>query len=72
MPLIQIKVFEDEVSPDQAQALVSGVTAVIGEVLSDKLCPYTWVVIEEVRSGHWGIGGNTLGLSDVKEIIAKG
>jgi len=70
MPLVQIKVFEDEVTPEQSNALIARVTDVIGEVLSDKLRPHTWVVIEEIRSGHWGIGGSSLGLDDVKSIMA--
>ena len=30
----------------------------------------TWVVIEEVRSGEWGLGGNPLTASDVKALAA--
>ena len=30
-----------------------------------------WVVIEEVRNGHWGIGGQSLGIDDVRRIIAS-
>ena len=28
--------------------------------------PHTWVDLEEIRDGNWGIGGNSLGLSDVR------
>jgi len=31
----------------------------------------TWVVIEEVKDGQWGVGGNTIGLDDVRKIIAS-
>ena len=31
----------------------------------------TWVMINEVKSGHWGAGGNTLGLDDVKKLMAS-
>jgi len=72
MPLIQIKVFEDEVTPDQAEALIAGTTDVIARILSPTLRPHTWVVIEQVRSGHWGIGGTALGLEDVRKIMASG
>jgi len=30
----------------------------------------TWVVVEEVRSGDWGIGGKPLHTEDVKALAA--
>jgi 4-oxalocrotonate tautomerase len=30
----------------------------------------TWVVVEEVLSGDWGIGGNALTTKDVKALAA--
>jgi 4-oxalocrotonate tautomerase len=30
----------------------------------------TWVIVEEVGSGDWGIGGNPLSTSDVKALAA--
>lgn len=30
----------------------------------------TWVVIEEVKSGDWGIGGNPLTTDDVKNLAS--
>jgi 4-oxalocrotonate tautomerase len=32
--------------------------------------PVTWVVVEEVNSGDWGIGGNPLTTADVKALAA--
>jgi 4-oxalocrotonate tautomerase len=32
--------------------------------------PVTWVVVEEVKGGDWGIGGKALRSSDVKAVIA--
>ena len=72
MPLIQIKVFEDELSQEQAKDLINKITDAVTEVTSEKLRDVTWVVINEVRSGHWGVGGNALGLDDVKKLIAGG
>ena len=31
---------------------------------------FTWVVVEEVKSGSWGIGGKTLTTADVKALAA--
>jgi 4-oxalocrotonate tautomerase len=30
----------------------------------------TWVIVEEVRSGQWGIGGNALTTEDVKALAS--
>jgi 4-oxalocrotonate tautomerase len=30
----------------------------------------TWCVVEEVKSGDWGIGGNPLTTADVKKLAA--
>jgi len=71
MPLVQIKVFEDELTTEQASRIIGLVTDAIVEGTHEKLRLHTWVVIEEVRNGHWGIGGQPLGLDDVKRIIAS-
>ncbi len=70
MPLIQVHVFEDELSKDQADQLVAKITDTVTEITSEKLRDVTWVMINEVKSGHWGVGGNALGLDDVKKLIA--
>ena len=71
MPLVQIHVFEDELSQEQSNDLITEITDVVTEVTSDKLRDVTWVMINEVKSGHWGVGGNTLGLDDVKKLMAS-
>ena len=70
MPLIQVKAFEDEVNQKQSKDLINKITNAVTEVTSEKLRDVTWVVKVEVRSGHWDVGGNVLGLDDVKNIIA--
>jgi len=71
MPLIQIKVFEGELSQEQSTDLINKVTDAVTEVTSEKLREVTWVIIDEVKNGHWGVGSNTLGLDDVKNIMAE-
>ena len=72
MPFVEIKVFEDELTSEQSKVLIQKVTDVVTEVTSEKLRGVTWVVINEVKSGNWGVGGNALGLDDVKKIISGG
>ena len=42
----------------------------VTEVTSEKLRDVTWVIIDEVKSGHWGVEGSALGLEDLKNIMA--
>jgi len=71
MPLIEVKVFKDELSNDQSAELISRITDVVAETTSEKLRDATWVIVNEVNDGHWGVGGNALSLDDVKKIMAS-
>ena len=71
MPLIQVDVFEDELSQEQSKDLINKITDVVTEVTSEKLREVTWVIVNEVKDGHWGVGGNALVLDDVKKLMAN-
>jgi 4-oxalocrotonate tautomerase len=71
MPLVTIKVFEDELSNSQARDLIHKVTEAVIPFVGEKLRDNTWVLIEEIASGSWGIGGKTLGRKDVRAIQSQ-
>ena len=70
MPLVQIDVFENELTAEQSRSLIAKITAAVTDVTSDRLREATWVIINEVKDKHWGVGGNALALDDVKSIVA--
>ena len=70
MPFVEIKVFEGELSADQTQALIQQVTDVVAGVVGERLRGATWVVVDEVKSGNWGVGGTALTLADVRAMAA--
>lgn len=70
MPLVEVKVFEDELKPEQTKELIQRITDAVTTVTSEKLRDVTWVIVNEVKSGNWGVGGNALGLEDVRKIIS--
>lgn len=72
MPLVEVKVFEDELTPDQAKQLIQKITDAVTTVTSEKLRDVTWVIIDTVKSGNWGVGGAALGVEDVRKIIRGG
>jgi 4-oxalocrotonate tautomerase len=71
MPLITIKMFEGELSDSQAKDLIREVTEAVVPFVGEKLRENTWVLIEEIASGAWGIGGKAFGLKDVRAIQSQ-
>lgn len=71
MPLCTIKMFEGELTETQAADLIHRVTEAIIPFVGEKLRNSTWVLIEEIASGSWGIGGKAVGLKDVRAIQAQ-
>lgn len=70
MPYIEVNVFEGELSEEQKATLISKITTSVTDTTSDKLNDVTWVVIKEVASGSWGVGGTALGLADIKKLMS--
>jgi 4-oxalocrotonate tautomerase len=65
MPLVTVKVIEGVFTPGQKREMISKITDAMVEVEGESLRPVTWVLVEEVRSGDWGIAGNGLSTADV-------
>jgi 4-oxalocrotonate tautomerase len=59
MPYVNIKVTEEGVTADQKAALIKGVTDLLVDILG-KNPQTTVVVIDEVHTDNWGIGGETV------------
>ena len=70
MPLVNVKVIEGVFTPAQKQEMIRKLTDTMVEIEGESMRPVTWVVIEEVKSGDWGVGGNPLATSDVLELAA--
>jgi len=59
MPFVTIKITKDGATPAQKAELIKGVTKLLVKVLH-KNPQTTVVVIEEVETDNWGIGGETV------------
>lgn len=68
MPFAQVKVVEGVFSQTQKQEMIEKVSDAIISVEGENLRDKTFVVIEEVKSGDWGIGGKTVTAEDVKNL----
>lgn len=56
MPYVNIKITKEGASKEQKEALIEGVTELLVRVLG-KNPATTVVVIDEVETDNWGIGG---------------
>ena len=59
MPYVNIRITKDGATAEQKAKLISGVTDLLRDVLG-KTPRTTVVVIDEVETDNWGIGGETL------------
>lgn len=59
MPYVNIKVTDEQVTPEQKKALIEGATQLLVDVLN-KNPATTVVVIDEVNTDNWGIGGKVV------------
>jgi 4-oxalocrotonate tautomerase len=70
MPLINVKLIEDVFTPEQKQQMVETLTDAMVSIEGENMRSVTWVVLEEVKSGDWGIGGNALTTDAVRALAA--
>ena len=68
MPLIQVKLIEGVFSPAQKQQMIEKLTDAMVSIEGEAMRPVTQVIVEEVKSGDWGIGGKALTTADVKRL----
>jgi 4-oxalocrotonate tautomerase len=59
MPYVNIKVTKEGVSSEQKAELIAGATELLQRVLG-KNPATTFVIIEEVETDNWGIGGEAV------------
>ncbi len=70
MPLVTVKVIEGVFTPAQKQEMIRKLTDTMVSIEGESFRPVTWVVVEEVKGGDWGIGGKPLTANDVKALAA--
>ncbi|MBJ7222135.1 MULTISPECIES: 2-hydroxymuconate tautomerase family protein [unclassified Brenneria] len=59
MPYVNIKITRDGATAEQKKTLIAGVTRLLAETLG-KNPATTMVVIDEVDTDNWGIGGESV------------
>jgi 4-oxalocrotonate tautomerase len=66
MPLVDIQLIEGVFSSDQKREMIEKVTDTMVQIEGEEMRGVTWVRVQEIASGEWGIGGKALTTEDVK------
>ena len=70
MPLINVKLIEGVFDDDQKRAMIEKLTDAMVEIEGENMRGVTYVVIDEIKSGDWGVGGNALTTEAVHALAA--
>ncbi len=70
MPLLNVKLIEGVFNEAQKREMIAKLTDTMVAIEGENMRAVTWVVIEEVKSGEWGIGGAALTTEDVLTLAA--
>jgi 4-oxalocrotonate tautomerase len=70
MPFVNVKVIEGTLTADEKQEMITRLTDTIVSIDGEGAREVTWVVIEEVASGEWGIGGQAQTTAEVMALKA--
>ena len=70
MPLIQVKMIEGVFTTAKKKEIITKLTDTMVAIEGEALRPYTVVVLDEVRSGDWGVGGKSLSTADVHALVS--
>jgi 4-oxalocrotonate tautomerase len=71
MPLVQIKGVAGYLTPEQKQDMIEKVTEAVLSVEGEGLRSVTWVTIEDVPGGAWGVGGHTVTADDLRQMAGR-
>jgi 4-oxalocrotonate tautomerase len=68
MPLINVKLIEGVFDEADKKEIVTRLTDAMVAIEGEAMRSVTWVVIDEVKSGHWALGGQPLTAADVRAL----
>ena len=68
MPMVNVRLIKGVFDKEQKQEMIAKITETMVSIEGEALRGVTWVLIDEVESGDWGIGGRGLTAQDVKDL----
>ena len=70
MPFLNVKIIEGVFDDSQKREMIEKLTDTMVEIEGENMRSVTWVLIDEVKSGDWGMGGNAVTTADVHALAA--
>jgi 4-oxalocrotonate tautomerase len=70
MPLLNVKLIEGVFTEAQKRLMIEKLTETMVSIEGENMRGVTWCVVEEVKSGDWGIGGKALTTEAVRQLAA--
>lgn len=70
MPLINVKLIEGVFTESQKAEMIKSLTEAMVAIEGENMRGVTWVFIEDVKSGDWGMGGNPVTTEQVLALAA--
>ena len=71
MPMINVRLIEGVFDDSQKREMIEKLTDAMVEIEGENMRSVTWVLIDEVKSGDWGIGGTGLTTADVHALQGR-
>jgi 4-oxalocrotonate tautomerase len=68
MPLVTVKLIEGVFDSDEKREMIDKLTETMIDIEGENMRGVTFVVVEEVKSGDWGIGGQPMTTEAVRSI----
>lgn len=70
MPVVNVRVMENVLTPDQKNEIAKQVTDTCASVIGEPARELTWVIVDDIASGALSIGGNQITSEAVQDILA--
>ena len=67
MPIVNVKILAGAFSHEQKQAMIDEITNAFARIGGDGIRQNVHVLVEDVPSGLWGIGGHKLTTEEIEE-----
>lgn len=72
MPLVDIQLIEGVFDAKQKRRMIEEVTETMVGIEGEAMRGTTWVRVQELASGEWGIGGKPMTAADVAGLQRQG
>lgn len=70
MPVVNLRVMENVLSPRQKQEIAEQFTDTLASVIGEPVRELTWVIVDDIRSGQLSVGAKPITTEAVKDMLA--